>query len=55
MFPISKVKPRVTEQMNEALTAVYTREEVKKALFNIGDKPRGRTDYTLFSLKSFGG
>jgi hypothetical protein len=34
---ISKVKPCVTTEMNEALCAPYTREEVKKALFNIGD------------------
>ena len=34
---IAKVQPRVTDEMNLALTAPYTREEVKKALFNIGD------------------
>ncbi|XP_071677285.1 uncharacterized protein [Lolium perenne] len=32
-----KVIPRVTEDMNQILLAPYTREEVKKALFNIGD------------------
>ena len=31
------VSPRVNAQMNERLTAVYTKEEVKEALFNIGD------------------
>ena len=36
-FVLSKVKPRVTAAMNEVLCAPYTREEVKKALFNIGD------------------
>ena len=34
---IAKVQPRVTQQINDALTVEYTREEVKKALFNIGD------------------
>jgi hypothetical protein len=34
---INKVQPCVTAEMNEKLLAPYTREEVKKALFNIGD------------------
>ena len=34
---IEKVIPRVDQAMNDILTAPYTREEVKKALFNIGD------------------
>ena len=34
---LNKVKPKVTPYMNEALMATYTEEEVKKALFSIGD------------------
>lgn len=34
---IHKVNPCVTQAMNEILTASYTREEVRKALFSIGD------------------
>ncbi|KAK1648056.1 hypothetical protein QYE76_065861 [Lolium multiflorum] len=34
---IDKVLPCVTNEMNDILTAPYTREEVKKAMFNIGD------------------
>ena len=34
---LDKVKPRVTQEMNELLCSPYMREEVKKALFNIGD------------------
>jgi hypothetical protein len=37
MEVINKVQPCVTEEMNSRLRAPYTREEVKKALFNIGD------------------
>jgi hypothetical protein len=33
----NKVTPRVTAEMNAVLNAHYTREEVKKAMFNIGD------------------
>jgi hypothetical protein len=38
---INKVKPCVSEAMNELLCAPYTREEVKKALFNIGPEGTG--------------
>jgi hypothetical protein len=34
---IAKVQPRVTPAINNILTADYTCDEVKKALFNIGD------------------
>ncbi|XP_073360719.1 uncharacterized protein [Aegilops tauschii subsp. strangulata] len=34
---IQKVNPCVTQAMNDALCAPYTREEVKRALFSIGD------------------
>jgi hypothetical protein len=34
---IDKVQPRVSNEMNQILLAPYSREEVKKALFNIGD------------------
>jgi hypothetical protein len=34
---VNKVTPCVTEDMNASLYAPYSREEVKKALFNIGD------------------
>lgn len=34
---VDKVKPKVTTYMNEALLAPYIEEEVKRALFNIGD------------------
>ena len=34
---VEKVKPRVTNAMNDELNTHYTRVEVKKALFNIGD------------------
>ena len=34
---LDKVVPCVTRGMNEALLATYTRDEVKKAMFNIGD------------------
>jgi hypothetical protein len=34
---LHKVKPCVTDEMNAGLCAPYTREEVKKALFNIDD------------------
>ena len=37
MNVVEKVKPRVTNAMNDELNKPYTREEVKKALFNIGD------------------
>lgn len=34
---LNKVRPRVTNYMNESLLAPYTAEEVKSALFSIGD------------------
>ena len=34
---LSSVKPIVTNNMNEFLVAPYTREDVRKALFQIGD------------------
>ena len=34
---IAKIPSCVSEAMNTALTAEYTQEELKKALFNIGD------------------
>jgi hypothetical protein len=34
---LNKVLPSVTPEMNEKLLAPYSRDEVKKALFNIGD------------------
>ena len=37
MDVINKVTPHVTPYMNEALLAPYTEEEVKRALFSIGD------------------
>lgn len=35
---LSSVKPLVAQDMNELLVAPYTREDVRKALFQIGDK-----------------
>jgi hypothetical protein len=37
MEVINKVKPCVRPEMNTIINAPYIREEVKKALFNIGD------------------
>ena len=37
MNVITRVKRRVTDYMNESLMAPYTEEEVRKALFSIGD------------------
>lgn len=34
---LNKVQPKVSAYMNDALLAPYTAEEVKKALFSIGD------------------
>ena len=34
---LAKVKRKVSRAMNDMLTAEYTRDEVKKALFSIGD------------------
>lgn len=41
--------------MNDLLTTPYTKDEVKKDLFNIGDlKAPGLMDYMQFFIKSFG-
>ena len=34
---IENIKPCVSVEMNEILTATFSREEVRKAMFNIGD------------------
>ena len=34
---IEKIKPRVSEAMNAELNRAYSSEEVKKAMYNIGD------------------
>jgi hypothetical protein len=41
---LQKVKPRVTAEMDERLLAPFTEEEVKKALFAIGDFKAPGTD-----------
>jgi predicted metal-dependent phosphoesterase TrpH len=41
---LQKVKPRVSAEMNERLLAPFTEEEVKKALFAIGDFKAPETD-----------
>jgi hypothetical protein len=41
---INKVTPRVTREMNESLLRDYTAEDVKKALFSIGDTKAPGTD-----------
>jgi hypothetical protein len=41
---LQKVKPKVTAEMNERLMAPFTAEEVKKALFAIGDFKASRKD-----------
>jgi hypothetical protein len=41
---LSKVIPKVSERMNSDLTAAYTPEDVKKALFSIGDTKAPGTD-----------
>jgi hypothetical protein len=50
---LEKVMPRVTNEMNENLQKPYTAEEVKKALFSIGDmKAPGRDGlHALFFKK----
>lgn len=49
------VNSRVTPDMNLFLLAPFSREEVKKALFSIGDlKAQGRMDYMRFSLSASG-
>ena len=58
MDVINKVTPRVTTYMNEALLASYTEEEVKHALFSIGDLKAPGPDglngaYTLKKLDPF--
>jgi hypothetical protein len=41
---LAKVIPKVSDRMNSDLTAPYTPEEVKKALFSIGDTKAPGTD-----------
>ena len=41
---LAKVKTKVSRAMNDMLTAEYTRDEVKKALFSIGDFKAPRPD-----------
>lgn len=41
---LNKHKSRVSAYMNESLLAPYKEEEVKKALFNIGDLKAPRPD-----------
>jgi hypothetical protein len=52
---LTDVDQRVTPDMNQLLLAPFTREEVKKALFSIGDLKALRPDglHTIFS-NSFG-
>lgn len=48
------VSPRVNAQMNESLCAEYTEEEIKEALFNIGDlKAPGPDGMSAVFFKSF--
>jgi hypothetical protein len=52
---IDKVTRCVTEEMNNRLTEPYTREEVKKAMFNIGDlKAPGPDGLHAVFYKRFG-
>ena len=52
---LSLVRRRVTTEMNNALLAPYTAEDVRKALFEIGDlKAPGQMDSMLSSTKDFG-
>ena len=52
---LNKVKPKVSDYMNEALLALYLGEEVKKALFSIGiSRPQVRMVSTLFSSRNSG-
>jgi hypothetical protein len=53
---LSKVILKVTEQMNNGLIADYTPEDVKKALFSIGDTKALGTDglHALFFKKCWG-
>ena len=41
---LEKVNPRVTNEMNEALLKPYTVDDVKKAIFSIGDMKALGTD-----------
>jgi hypothetical protein len=41
---LERVHPRVTNEMNEALLKPYTAEEVKTAMFSIGDYKASGTD-----------
>lgn len=53
MDVLNKVKTRVLSYMNEALTIPYTEEEVKRALFSIGDLKTPGPDglHTVFYKK----
>ena len=52
---LNTVKPIVTGQMNDLLVAPYTREEVKKALFQIGDmKAPAPMGFMPYSSNVFG-
>lgn len=54
-WSVGKVKHLVSQAMNDLLTTPYTKDEVKKDLFNIGDlKAPGLMDYMQFFIKSFG-
>jgi hypothetical protein len=52
---MDKIQPSVTQAMIEKLLAPFSPEDVKKAVFNIGDfKAPGRIDLMWFFIKSFG-
>ena len=52
---LSLVKRRVSTEMNNALLSPYTADDVRKALFDIGDlKAEGLMGSMLFSIKGFG-
>lgn len=52
---LASVKPRVTQNMNEFLSAPYTRDDVRKALFQIGDmKAPGPAGFMQFFSRGFG-
>lgn len=55
MDVLNKVKTRVLSYMNEALTIPYTEEEVKRALFSIGDLKTPGPDglHTVFYKKNW--
>jgi hypothetical protein len=54
---LERVIPRVTPEMNTSLLKPYTTEEVKEAMFSIGDYKAPGTDglhYMRCFIKSFG-